>query len=45
MYTLLETCLERLDVFEFITHMESGLKVSNAYNFAIIIISKFFLGR
>uniref|UniRef100_A0A8R1TWV1 TIP120 domain-containing protein n=1 Tax=Onchocerca volvulus TaxID=6282 RepID=A0A8R1TWV1_ONCVO len=26
MYTLLETCLERLDVFEFITHMENGLK-------------------
>uniref|UniRef100_A0A914ZPD0 TATA-binding protein interacting (TIP20) domain-containing protein n=8 Tax=Parascaris univalens TaxID=6257 RepID=A0A914ZPD0_PARUN len=26
MYTLLETCLERLDVFEFMTHMESGLK-------------------
>ncbi|VDN94136.1 unnamed protein product [Brugia pahangi] len=26
MYTLLETCLERLDIFEFITHMEDGLK-------------------
>uniref|UniRef100_A0A915PP10 TATA-binding protein interacting (TIP20) domain-containing protein n=1 Tax=Setaria digitata TaxID=48799 RepID=A0A915PP10_9BILA len=26
MYTLLETCLERIDVFEFITHMENGLK-------------------
>ncbi|VDN06172.1 unnamed protein product [Thelazia callipaeda] len=26
MYTLLETCLERLDIFEFITHMENGLK-------------------
>lgn len=29
MYTLLETCLERLDIFEFIAHMENGLKVSN----------------
>uniref|UniRef100_A0A914VPW0 TATA-binding protein interacting (TIP20) domain-containing protein n=1 Tax=Plectus sambesii TaxID=2011161 RepID=A0A914VPW0_9BILA len=26
MYTLLETCLERLDVFEFMTHVEDGLK-------------------
>lgn len=26
MYTLLETCLERLDIFEFMTHMEDGLK-------------------
>uniref|UniRef100_A0A0R3RXJ3 TIP120 domain-containing protein n=1 Tax=Elaeophora elaphi TaxID=1147741 RepID=A0A0R3RXJ3_9BILA len=26
MYTLLETCLERLDIFEFITHVENGLK-------------------
>ncbi|KHN81984.1 Cullin-associated Nedd8-dissociated protein 1 [Toxocara canis] len=26
MYTLLETCLERLDIFEFMTHMEGGLK-------------------
>ncbi|MCP9262800.1 Cullin-associated NEDD8-dissociated protein 1 [Dirofilaria immitis] len=26
MYTLLETCLERLDVFEFISYMENGLK-------------------
>ncbi|VDK65739.1 unnamed protein product [Anisakis simplex] len=26
MYTLLETCLERLEINEFMTHMESGLK-------------------
>ncbi|MFH4982087.1 hypothetical protein AB6A40_008796 [Gnathostoma spinigerum] len=26
MYTLLEACLERLDVFEFMSHMEDGLK-------------------
>lgn len=32
LYTLLETCLERLDIFELITHMENGLKVSNFCN-------------
>uniref|UniRef100_A0A0N4UR73 TIP120 domain-containing protein n=1 Tax=Dracunculus medinensis TaxID=318479 RepID=A0A0N4UR73_DRAME len=26
MYTLLDTCLEKLDIFEFITYMENGLK-------------------
>jgi len=26
MYTLLDTCLERLDIFEFLTHVEDGLK-------------------
>uniref|UniRef100_A0A915K9S7 TATA-binding protein interacting (TIP20) domain-containing protein n=1 Tax=Romanomermis culicivorax TaxID=13658 RepID=A0A915K9S7_ROMCU len=26
MYTLLETCLERLDIFEFLQHVEDGLK-------------------
>ena len=26
MYTLLETCLERLDIFEFLNHVEDGLK-------------------
>lgn len=31
MYTLLETCLERLDVFEFLNQVEDGLKVSVLY--------------
>ena len=26
MYTLLETCLDRLDSFEFLNHVEDGLK-------------------
>jgi hypothetical protein len=26
MYTLLETCLDKLDIFEFLTHVENGLK-------------------
>lgn len=26
MYTLLETCLDRLDIFEFLSHVEDGLK-------------------
>ena len=26
MYTLLETCLDKLDIFEFLTHVEDGLK-------------------
>ncbi|XP_044740859.1 cullin-associated NEDD8-dissociated protein 1 isoform X2 [Chrysoperla carnea] len=26
MYTLLDTCLDRLDIFEFLNHVESGLK-------------------
>ena len=26
MYTLLDSCLERLDIFEFLSHVESGLK-------------------
>jgi len=26
MYTLLDSCLERLDIFEFLNHMEDGLK-------------------
>ena len=26
MYTLLETCLDRLDVFEFLNHVEDGLR-------------------
>ncbi|XP_065897890.1 cullin-associated NEDD8-dissociated protein 1-like [Dysidea avara] len=26
MYTLMETCLDRLDVFEFLSHVEDGLK-------------------
>ena len=26
MYTLLETCLNRLDIFEFLNHVEDGLK-------------------
>lgn len=26
MYTLLETCLDRLDIFEFLNHVEDGLK-------------------
>lgn len=30
MYTLLDTCLERLDIFEFLTHVEDGLKVCKA---------------
>lgn len=28
MYTLLEKCLERIDVLEFLDHVEDGLKVS-----------------
>lgn len=35
MYTLLETCLERLDIFEFITHMENGLRVSSVWIFFV----------
>ena len=26
MYTLLDTCLDRLDIFEFLSHVEDGLK-------------------
>ena len=26
MYTLMETCLDRLDIFEFLSHVEDGLK-------------------
>ncbi|XP_046857896.1 cullin-associated NEDD8-dissociated protein 1-like [Xenia sp. Carnegie-2017] len=26
MYTLLETCLDKIDIFEFLTHVEDGLK-------------------
>lgn len=26
MYTLLDTCLDRLDIFEFLNHLEHGLK-------------------
>lgn len=26
MYTLLETCLTRIDVFEFLNHVEDGLR-------------------
>lgn len=26
MYTLLDSCLDRLDVFEFLNHVENGLK-------------------
>lgn len=26
MYTLLDTCLDRVDMFEFLNHLESGLK-------------------
>ena len=28
MYTLLDTCLDKLDLFEFLNHVEDGLKVS-----------------
>lgn len=37
MYTLLETCLERLDIFEFLTHVEDGLKVSRSYDLGILL--------
>lgn len=26
MYTLLDSCLDRIDIFDFINHVESGLK-------------------
>lgn len=26
MYTLLDTCLDRIDIFEFLNHLEMGLK-------------------
>lgn len=26
MYTLLDSCLDRLDIFEFLNHVEDGLK-------------------
>ena len=26
MYTLLDACLDRIDIFEFLTHVEDGLK-------------------
>ena len=26
MYTLLDACLDRLDIFEFLNHVENGLK-------------------
>ena len=26
MYTLLDTCVDRLDIFEFLTHVQDGLK-------------------
>lgn len=26
MYTLLDSCLDRLDIFEFLNHVEEGLK-------------------
>ena len=30
MYTLLDTCLDKLDLFEFLNHVEDGLKVGCA---------------
>lgn len=26
MYTLLDSCLDRIDIFEFLSHVEDGLK-------------------
>ena len=31
MYTLLDSCLDRLDVFEFLNHVELGLKGKVCY--------------
>lgn len=33
MYTLLDSCLDRLDVFEFLNHVELGLKGKKTYEY------------
>lgn len=35
MYTLLDTCIDRLDIFEFLTHVQDGLK--DHYDIKVII--------
>lgn len=39
MYTLLETCLDRLDSFEFLNHVEDGLK--DHYDIKVTLAMKF----
>ena len=41
MYTLLETCLDRLDVFEFLNHMEDGLR--DHYDIKVCMNAIFFI--
>lgn len=36
MYTLLETCLDRLDIFEFLNHVEDGLR--DHYDIKVVIM-------
>lgn len=44
MYTLLDSCLDRLDIFEFLNHVEDGLKdhydikVSGCYLFICVFV-------
>ena len=39
MYTLLETCLDRLDIFEFLNHVEDGLR--DHYDIKVLSLSSF----
>ena len=41
MYTLLDSCLDRLDVFEFLNHVELGLKGKQQTVFAFAIAIPF----
>jgi cullin-associated NEDD8-dissociated protein 1 len=36
MYTLLETCLDKLDIFEFLNHVEDGLK--DHYDIKVVVM-------
>jgi hypothetical protein len=48
MYTLLETCVDRIDIFEFLSHVQDGLKdhydikVSRSRNFETFRENVFF---
>ena len=41
MYTLLDTCVDRLDVFEFLSHVQDGLKDHYDIKVNMNMISRF----
>ena len=43
MYTLLDTCVDRLDVFEFLSHVQDGLKDHYDIKVNLKMISRFFV--